>query len=196
MTYNTLFTTGFDYVKKGLYNKAAEIFTEGYEKNDPKCTYGLALLHLKGWHLPEDEAYATKLFEDCFNKLEAMANDGDAEAAFILFTCYYSLSEERFIDPDFDLAFEWLDTAADGEYPDALFWLGIASMCGTLLPVAPDLELGLSLLIECAEMGMSEAMLELGDYYTPLDIDEAKEWYQKAIDLGNKDAEERLSALD
>ena len=137
----------------------------------------------------EDKEHAARLFASCFNELRRLAEqEEDAEAAFILYSCYDDLSTESFLDADADHALEWLELSAQLKYPDAMYWLGIALAGGTLLPILPDTDEAIALFEESASMGFIDAMVRLGDHYYYSDPDKAKSWYKNAINRGNTDA--------
>jgi hypothetical protein len=118
--------------------------------------------------------------------------------AFILYRCYDTLSTESFVEADDDKALEWLELSADFHYMDAMYWLGIAYMGGTMLPVEYDEYEAKELFEECALIGgMPEAMVELGNLcYCRRDLDGARKLYEKALEAGEEDARQRLEKLE
>lgn len=198
MNNKNFWETGKELLKNGAREEALESFTEGHKSGDAKATFGLALMHYHGWAVDEDKERASELFESCSKELHRLAAmDEDREAAFILYRCYDTLSTERFIEPDDDKALEWLELSADFHYMDAMYWLGIAYMGGTILPVEYDEWEAKELFEECALIGgMPEAMIELGNIcYWNSELDAAKEWYEKALEAGEDGAKQRLEKL-
>lgn len=198
MNNKNFWETGKELLKNGAREEALDIFTEGHKSGDAKATFGLALMHYHGWAVDEDKALASELFTSCYDELYRLAAmDEDREAAFILYRCYDTLSTERFVEADDDKALEWLELSADFHYMDAMYWLGIAYMGGTMLPVEYDEWEAKELFEECALIGgMPAAMIELGNIcYWHRDLEGAREWYEKALEAGDNGAKQRLEKL-
>ena len=193
----TFLRTGKDHLKSGDYSAAFDIFEQGAELGDTKSIFGLALMYEHGWAVEENKTYAAELFASCSDDLHRLATmEEDPEAAFILYRCYDDLATERFVEPDVDASLEYLELAADFHYLDAMYWLGVAYMGGTMLPAEYDEGAAEALFEECALLGMPEAMIELGNIcYWRKDLEGAKEWYEKALEVGNESAEQRLGKL-
>ena len=193
----TFFGIGKDHLKSGDYSAAFDIFEQGAELGDTKSIFGLALMYEHGWAVEKNKRYAAELFASCSEELHRLATmEEDPEAAFILYRCYDDLATERFVEPDADAALEYLEFAADFHYPDAMYWLGVAYMGGTMLPAEYSEEAAKELFENCALMGMPEAMIELGNIcYWRKDLDGATEWYEKALEAGDESAKLRLEKL-
>ena len=193
----TFFGIGKDFLKNGDYSSAFDIFEQGAELGDAKSIFGLALMYEHGWAVEKNKTYAAELFASCSEELHRLATmEEDSEAAFILYRCYDDLATERFVESDADAALEYLEFAADFQYLDAMYWLGIAYMGGTMLPAEYSEEAAKELFENCALMGMPEAMIELGNIcYWRKDLDGAKEWYRKALAAGDESAKQRLEKL-
>ena len=198
MNNKNFWETGKELLKNGAREEALESFTEGHKSGDAKATFGLALMHYHGWAVDEDKERASELFESCSKELHRLATmEEDPEAAFILYRCYDDLATERFVEADADAALEYLEFATDFHYLDAMYWLGIAYMGGTMLPAEYSEGAAKELFEECALIGMPEAMIELGNIcYWKRELDTAKEWYGKALAAGDESAQLRLEKLE
>lgn len=190
------FGIGKDYLKNGHKEEAFNAFEQGATLGDAKAIFGLAIMYYHGWWVEENIAHAQELFASCFDELNRLASENDGDAAYILYSCYDCLSNERFIEYDDEKALEYLELSAELGVPDGMFMLGVALRCGTLLPIEYDDVEALNLFEKCAALGMPEAMLEIGDYYFKTDSQKARKWYEKALEAGEEEAKERLEYLE
>ncbi len=72
------------YQLKGAYEIAYSYYLKGLnETNDPKCAYGVALFHKRGYFVEKDEKKADELFNTAFERLQT-ADESDADAMLIL----------------------------------------------------------------------------------------------------------------
>ena len=118
---------------------------------------------------------------------------GEKEALIPLgATCYYQKDYQTAI-AFFRQALTEPSMQANAEY-----WLGKSYHEGA--GVEKDIHQAIDLFTKSAEHGRSDSLLELGDLFAkgedvPKDQDKAREWYQKALVVGNSEAQERLNSL-
>jgi TPR repeat protein len=149
-----------------------------------------------------DEAYADRLvrFEKtvCPQKIDLyrhLSNKGDAWAMFRLGTSYAKGIGVRQNDSE---ALNWLQQAADRDYPDAYMALGIMYSDG--LAFAPDFRIAFNWFAKSAALNNAEAQFQLGGLYrNGLGVEkspkQAVEWYRKAAEQGHEGAKARLKEM-
>lgn len=198
MRYNanmTQFEIGAEQLLHGNKAEALAIFQRGADAKDPRCIFGVALMYYHGWGVKENRGHAKKLFNKCSGELHRLAKT-DGEAAYILARCYDTLSSEKFTKNDDDKALDLLEFAAEKEYPEAMYWLGVAYIGGTMLPVMPDWDEAEYYLKKCADLGMPSAMNKLASLYDmSSEDDEAAKWRQMAIEYGYDESTDSMREL-
>lgn len=127
--------------------------------------------------------------------LTPRAEQGDAEAQFILGVIYYNGSV---VVPDAGRAAEWFRKAADQGHVRAQASLGYLYLEGIGTP--KDEARGIALLREAAERGHPSAHYHLGRAYeeglgVPRDFAAALDWYRKGAALGERQAQRDLGLL-
>jgi len=130
------------------------------------------------------------------NTLMAAAENGDAEAQYKLGKRYRTGDG---VKTDNTLAFRWYTKSAEQEY--ALGENALANMYCEGEVVPRDFNRATELYIEAAKHGMTDALINLGNkyedgLYIPENKKKAAFWYRKALDRGNKNAQEWLDDLD
>lgn len=193
MNNNSFWKLGKTKLSNNDFNGAFVDFAVGHIQSEAKSTFGVALMYYHGWAVEADTARAQDLFNSCFAELKTLANAGDGEAAFILYSCFDVLSEEKFIEPDDDEALYWLERAAELKDLDGCFWLANVYLCQTMLYVDFDTDYAIELLEYCVDNDMDEAMIELAEIYERCSYpNRARSLYKRASELGNEKAIKRL----
>lgn len=139
----------------GSIKEAAYLFAQGLTDHDPHCAYGLlAATAMQG----EDCSAAIAQLGKVWPQLQALANDGESDACFILGRCYETGS---CVEPDIHEAMRCYTQAAAKGNLDAMFNLGCIYIqfggSGTL--IARDY------FQSAAEQGHCHAQLALSHYY-------------------------------
>jgi hypothetical protein len=149
-----------------------------------------------------DKDFADRLarFENtiCPQKIDLyrhLARKGDAWAMFRLGTSYSKGIGVRQNDTE---ALNWLQQAANRDYPDAYMALGMMYSDG--MAFAPDYRIAFNWFAKSAELNNSEAQFQLGGLYrkgmgvekSPI---QAVEWYRKAAEQGHEGAKARLKEM-
>lgn len=134
---------------------ASTYFTAGIEEDDPRCAYGLVALSAKEGKMLDD---AIKQLQAHLPQIEAMAENRDADACFILGRCYETGSA---VPRSIPAAISWYIRAASLGSADAMFNLGCIYM-----NLDPNAEaLALEQFHKAAERGCMEAAQALAHYY-------------------------------
>lgn len=139
----------------GSIKEAAGLFAQGLADNDPHCAYGLlAAAAMQG----EDCSAAIIQLHKVWSQLQALANDGESDACFILGRCYETGS---CIEPDIHEALRCYTRAAAKGNLDAMFNLGCIyiQFGGSSELIARDY------FQSAAEQGHHHAQLALSHYY-------------------------------
>lgn len=91
-------------------------------------------------------------------------------------------------------AFRWYEQSAKQGVKEAQFNLAICYRDG----VGTDVDSGkyFDWLLQSGEQEYGFAMTELGVYYEDIDMDKALYWYQKAADIGEQEALDKLASLN
>ncbi len=104
------------------YGRAEELFREGREEGDDRCSYGmLAVAVYQGRNCQEE----INQLQTVLPKLREMAESGDSDANFILGRCYETGSA---VEADFPKALQHYTCAASKGNLDAMFNLGCLHM--------------------------------------------------------------------
>lgn len=151
-----------DYYKLGRQNldaqnlsAADDLFLTGFAQGDLRCAYGLvALAAISGKPM---EQPLEKLRES-LPVIESLAEQGDADACFILGRCHETGSAAPQSLPD---TIRWYLQAASLGHVDAMFNLGCVYM--TLGPEAR--QLALDQFRQAADLGSQNAKLALAHYH-------------------------------
>ena len=88
------------------YEEAYKLYEQGANAGDEKCFYGIALFFHEGYFVEENKEKASKIFAEHFDAILKLAENGDAEAMFIIY-CYYS--KGFYGDKDNELGILWLN---------------------------------------------------------------------------------------
>ncbi|MDD2701782.1 MAG: tetratricopeptide repeat protein [Sideroxydans sp.] len=149
-----------------------------------------------------DEDFADRLarFEKtiCPQKIELyrhLANKGDAWAMYRLGISYSKGTGVRQNDNE---ALNWLQQAANRDYPDAYMALGMMYSDG--MAFAPDYRSAFNWFSKSAALNDAEAQFQLGGLYRKgLGVEkspqQAVEWYRKAAEQGHEGAKVRLKEM-
>lgn len=133
-------------------------------------------------------------FDQAIPLLEPLAEQGDADAQFLLGYLHFTSAE---VDPEWAKA--WLQKAAAQDHPEACYELANWRDDDTFKP--PDTEAGWQLLHKAAELGSSEAQYDLGAIYAtgsegfPIDAEKSRGYYTLAARQGNLDAQYNLGLM-
>ncbi len=116
------YTHGRQFLQQEQYPEAEAAFSAGRAEGDIRCIYGLmAVRAARGDDFSAESADLALVFAE----LEAMADRGDASAAFIIGRCYETGSATN---ADLEKALAYYARSADGGDADALFNLGCMYM--------------------------------------------------------------------
>jgi len=123
---------------------------------------------------------------------KAAAMRGDASAQYNLGTVYFHDEE------DYKEALKWFTRAAEQQYAEAQFYLGV--MYATGLGVPQDYQEAAKWLRKGAAQGHAYAQLKLGDMHrlgkgVSHDDEEAAKWYRKAAEQGQIEAQIHLARM-
>ena len=179
--------------QNGDYREAAEKYAAASEKGHPEADYQLGKFAEEGkgrWFASDEDALTL------YRKAAAAPrNDPRAQYRVGLF-CEEGRGGQ---DRDLKKALQWYARAAERKNPEAMFRLGMAYKAGEGdLPV--DFAKMISLLTAAALAGHAEAQYELGFCYenglgVPINVGQAKSWYDKSSAQGNEKAARRGKAL-
>jgi len=188
-----------EYYFTGNYDKAVSIFTclAEQEKNEllitavnAKARYYLGLCYKYGEGVKEDFSKAFNLHISLDTYIEAFADQGDAEAQFII-GGYYDFGH-GIVQRDETKAAEWYNKAAAQGHAEGLFMLGHYYLWGKSMDGAKAFEF----YNKAAEKGSVRAYETLGrSWEAGDDYIKAAEWYQKALDRGSVKAKKALAKL-
>ena len=123
-------------------------------------------------------------------ELVKLAEDGNAEAQANLGVCY---AQGKGVSVNGDESVKWLKMAAEQGEPKAQYYLSVAYNRG--FGVQQDFNESLRLLNESANQGFAKAQNQLGGVYeyglggVPKDANEALNWYRKAAEQGEPQAQ-------
>lgn len=149
-----------------------------------------------------DEDFTDRLarFEKtvCLQKIQMyrhLASKGDAWAMFRLGSSYAKGIGVRQNDTE---ALNWLQQAADRDYPEAYMSLGIMYSDG--MAFAPDYRIAFNWFSKSAALNNPEAQFQLGSMYRKgMGVEkspkQAVEWYRKAAEQGHEGAKVRLKEM-
>ena len=151
----SMYQEGRRFLDQQNFASAKKCFLEGTEAGDPKCAYGLV-------------AAAAAAGEDCspclpglkavLPQLEAMAENRDGEACFIIARCYETGSA---VEQDIPAAMKYYTRAAGQGNTDAMFNLGCIYM--NLGP--GGVKIAVDYFEQAAQMGNTDAQMALKHYH-------------------------------
>ena len=124
-----------------------------------------------------------------------LSGKGDAWAMFRLGSSYLKGTGVPQNDTE---ALNWLQQAANRDYPDAYMALGMMYSDG--MAFAPDYRIAFNWFAKSAALNNAEAQYQLGGMYRKgLGVEksarQAVEWYRKAAEQGNEEAKARLKEM-
>jgi hypothetical protein len=127
-------------------------------------------------------------------KIDDLADAGNGYAL-------HSRGLERLKSPEYafqQAGFEDMEAAAEKNNADALLWVGHSYAYGEYgYPLKPNT--GLMTMQKAARQDHVEAIIAVGLYYEQdtlmHDMDKAREWYQKGVELGSEKAKDALAKL-
>lgn len=167
--------------------EATDYFERAARKGHVEATYQLSLAYRYGEGVERNRLKAREL-------TGLAAERGHAESQYQLANNYARGDGEGFPKDDTQAAY-WYERAADQQHPAGTYRWGVHLMYGR--GVERDFEKGWELVETAAKMDdldamvMLAAMIDTGE--APIqDPDVALEWYQKAADGGNAEAQFRL----
>ena len=131
--------------------------------------------------------------EDVAERIQKLAESGDAEAQFELGNCY---AQGNGVEQSMTDAIEWYCKAAEQGNADAQYHLGVIYGNG----LAADMNQAVKWYQKAAEQGHADAQYCLAKYYmlvasatmSAKDKVQAIEWYRKAMKQGHLDAQKEL----
>jgi TPR repeat protein len=138
-------------------------------------------------------------FQRAHKLLKPLAESGDAEAQFLLGNLFYAGS-----DMAWDVARQWLNSAAEQNHAEALYCLASTGFEPSLGEVAwrpPVDKAECRLLQRAAELGSAQAQRDLGAYFSMGDAGFAEDqvqgrhWYLHAAEQGHIDAQYNLGMM-
>lgn len=130
---------------------------------------------------------AAKDYRGAYATAAPLAEKGNSAAMYLLSELLAVYDNAQNISPDWDKAFDWLQRAAEKNYPPAMTKLGdvlIEESIARIYKTAPDINRGVKMIVEAEKLGDIEAMDRLGRIYSdgkgvPVDMKEALRWYEK-----------------
>lgn len=141
----------------------------------------VGFMYLQGWGLPQDEGIAAAYFA-------AGGKAGDPQALYNLGECYFS---GRGVEQDYGNALQAWERATQIGHDNSAWRLAMMFAAGESVPV--DHDRAMRLCREIAENRHDKAMLLLGELAaTSSDRAAAREWWEKAAGLGNRQGDALL----
>jgi TPR repeat protein len=166
------------------------------EGEDVLARMWIARVHSTGrMGFSRDESRAREIAATVIDDIQALADDGDVEAVFLMGTAY---DEALGVENDYREAMRWYRRAADVGHVLAAHNVGNMYRDGRGVEV--DHEAAAEWWIRAARAGDVIPALRLGEAYeagrgVPLDLEEAVFWYGRAAEAGNAAAAEALARL-
>lgn len=132
-------------------------------------------------------------FARAFSMFKQYAEQGDAEAQYVLGTLYH---EGKGVDQDSQQSARWIRKAAEQGRADAQFALGNLYFDGE--GVKQDFNAAAKWYLLAATKGYVDAQFNMGYMYeygfgVTKDCDKAEEWYSRAAYQGDEEAQEILA---
>ena len=181
-----------------MYKKAAyRLFLAGIKKNDnPKCRFGVALCKYWGHGTELNHQHAGEILRDAdCGRIEAMANNGDADAIIIKYQIL-------------KLKLRLLKDSYNDEAQSRLLSVALCTPSASVFYFVAMERHSYSLLESAARMGSVAALIELGDMYyygkgykpfytgTGVSLAKAREFYGKGRDKDDLFCKKRLEELE
>lgn len=203
------------------YQKAFEYFKKAADKNNSEAQYYLGSLYYNGDGVKQNYSEAVKWYTkgannrdpDAMNMLGVCYHDGKGikknlqqavtwyrkaadkghdAAQYNLAECYWNGEGTK---QNKALAFSLYEKAAEQGHASANNALGLRYHLGEGRKV--DIQKAIMYYQKAAETGLSVAMCNLGILYKENnDIDLAREWFEKALEAGDENAQEYLDKID
>jgi len=180
-------------LRAGDESGCAAKLAEAVKQGSRKAAYRLGVMHEEGrgrWFSSDSDAL------ECYRK--AVSPPPGIAAAEYKLGVFYEKGRGG-LDRDVNKAFAFYKKAADRHDPDASLRMGLAYKNGDG-GMAVDYRRAVAYLTVAAEADRPEAQYELGFSYenglgVPINIRQAKFWYDKAAALGNDKARVRAGAF-
>lgn len=178
---------------KGNYEKAFELYSEGVERGDVRCNYGVALFYNYGYFVKKDEAKAAEIFALAFPSIKELAEQNDPISCCIIGFYYFN---GFYVLQDKAAAVRWYRKAARKGNIYAQYCLGNAYFDGD--GVQQDPSEAIKLYKNSAKRGCVFAQYNLACCYADgegvkKDNVEAVKWYKKAAEQGYAEAQYNLA---
>ena len=147
------------------------------------------------WQFILDERQPLELRDQGVERLEWLAEQGDAHAQFVMGQLY---RDGPLLIPDSQKAKRWFTLAAEQGMPEAQYTLGKLLLSAD--PEVHDLDEGLRWLRRAAQEGNTYAAYRLGkeclpDEHAPKSAEKAVHWFQSSAEQGNPFAQYMLGKL-
>ena len=168
---------------KQSYEEALKWYLKAANLGYPIACKQVARVYFDGLGVKRDYSEALKWYKKAAeqNDTDAMIKAGDI------------YEKGLGMEVDLSMALNWYKKAADLGNSNAMNLVGLMYDQGK--GVSKDLAVSFNWFLKSAKSGNPEGMSYVGDYYkyglggVEKNISEAKKWYKKAADLGNKSAE-------
>lgn len=166
------------------------------EAGDPFAQFQAGRMYREGSGVSRDPGQADEWFDKAFSGLKKEADDGDRDAASLVYECFH---EGLGVEKDAAKALFWLQRAAQEGMPEAMFTLALEYRNGGL--VEKNESLFMYWLRKAAEEGDDgDAQYLLGACYehgngVPQDLEFARKWYDRAADHLMESADDALARL-
>lgn len=172
---------GFWYFRKGDFQEAISYFTPAVEKGDKLSMKGIA-----------DSYYNSKDYKNALFWYNERAIQGDLESQCQLSYMFtYGLGTEI----NHDEARYWIKRSADGGYSQAQMNLALFYSRGSI-GLEQSEEKAFEWFKKAADQGHPDGLNNVGvHYFNNGQYDEAKYWWELAIQKGSKDAEVNIKRL-
>lgn len=172
---------GFWFYRQNDYSSAISYFTPAVEKGDKLSMKGIA-----------DAYYNTKDYKNAIFWYNERAIQGDLECQCQL---SYMFTYGQGTDINHEEARYWLKRAADGGLSQAQFNLALFYSRGSI-GLEQSEEKALEWFKKAAEQGHPDGLNNVGAYYyNHGKYEEARHWWELAIQKGSKDAEMNIKRL-
>lgn len=169
-------------------SEALKWFRKAAEQGESESEYMLGKLYLEGAGVPKNESEGIKW-------ITRSAEHGYLVAQLYFVAKYYPKGK-------YEEAYKWVKMAAEAGEAECQYILSKYYSRG-LGGVKEDKEKAIKLVRQAAENGSSNAQFVLADCYRrgigvgiSFSLDEARKWYTKAANQGNKEAKEMLDRLN
>jgi len=177
--------------------RAAELLREAAADEDPVSLMWIARVHSRGrMGFAEDPERDRAIAAGVIDRVEELAERGEAEALFLMGTAY---AEGLGVESDPAEAVTWYRRAAAEEHVLAQHNLGNVYFAGEGVPQSDSL--AVEWWLEAAHQGDAIPALRLGAMYeegrgVTRDLAEARRWYRESASRGNEAAQAALQRLE